>query len=111
MCDAVPLTLEDEGTRFGRNVKTGYQVTQRHITEDLDPKLGSSLTENILRLDYGYYLIMLKEITTVRCGNPTREVLWTKCGVFIVTSFSVKKWVGGNGRVVPSYVKLILIGT
>jgi len=46
MCDAVPLTLEDEDTRFVRNVETSYQVTQRHATEDLNPKLGFCLTEN-----------------------------------------------------------------
>ena len=54
-----PMTLEDEGTSFVRIVKTSYQVTRCHITEDLDPKLGSCLTENLLRLDYEYCLTNL----------------------------------------------------
>jgi hypothetical protein len=65
-------------------------VTQRHVTEELNPKLVFCLTENTssrLRI----LLILFKEIITVRFENPTKEILWTKRGMFLLLRQAVLK--------------------
>jgi len=50
-------TLEDEATFCLEMSGYGYPLTQRNVTEVLDPRIKSSLSPTIIIVDYSVYRI------------------------------------------------------